>query len=129
MTSSRARWLHLIKLVHEEALCALFAHHEPLSVQEVERRNRIDALLAELPKDGAPKVRSTGRPAKAGFRARCNSDTWNEGVKDPELTTGKFYTVLDARVLVMNAETPEITVVGDSGVEVTRPKHVFHVVG
>jgi hypothetical protein len=58
------------------------------------------------------------------IRARCKTANWNEGMKDPSLTTGKFYPVLQ-KIQIMNNDDPWITVVGDDGIEITRPKGIF----
>ena len=64
--------------------------------------------------------------SKDQVRISCLTDTWKDGMKDPDLTRGKFYTLLDNNVLVMGGESM-FSFVGDSNVEVQRPKHIFKV--
>jgi hypothetical protein len=59
-------------------------------------------------------------------RAKCKIDTWNEHGKDPDLTHGRYYRVGDPNVIVMGHDSM-MTVVGDNGEEVTRPKHLFQI--
>jgi len=58
------------------------------------------------------------------MRIKCINARWRDGIKDPELTTGKFYPVLTSDLLVMGSE-PQYTLIGDSMNEITRPKHIF----
>jgi hypothetical protein len=44
--------------------------------------------------------------------------------RDPMLQKGKFYTVTDLEVYVMNEDTPYITVT-DGTHSITRPRHLF----
>jgi len=61
-------------------------------------------------------------------RIRCLNSVWKENLKDPDLTTGKFYDLLDASVFVMGEETM-FSFVGDNKVEIQRPKYLFQVFG
>lgn len=58
------------------------------------------------------------------IRIQCLKDVWKEGLKDPDLTKGKFYTLLDKDVLFMGGESM-YSFVGDNRVEIQRPKHLF----
>ena len=58
------------------------------------------------------------------IRIKCLNDTWKEGLKDPDLTKGKFYNLLDKDVPVMNGESL-LSFIGDNRVEVQRPKYLF----
>lgn len=58
------------------------------------------------------------------IRAKCVCNKWNEHGRDPELTKGKFYKVTDTNVFIMNADSA-LSLVGDHGDEITRPKHLF----
>jgi len=64
------------------------------------------------------------------MRAKCKDAKWKPGdnkgtfLKDPELTEGKFYEVIEENVRIMNEDT-HCTVVGDNLDEITRPKHIF----
>jgi hypothetical protein len=57
-------------------------------------------------------------------RIKCLNDTWKKGLKDPDLTKGKFYTLLDKDVPVMNGESL-YSFVGDNKTEIQRPKYLF----
>jgi hypothetical protein len=61
------------------------------------------------------------------MRARCKIAHNKEGLADPELTVGMFYVVNDTDLpaMAMDATESYVTVVGNSGVEVLRPKHQF----
>jgi len=60
------------------------------------------------------------------IRVKCINDRWNPNTseKDPELTKGKFYDVVNPNVPVYTGES-RLSVVGDSGDEVERPKYCF----
>jgi hypothetical protein len=62
------------------------------------------------------------------IRIKCISYVWKEGLKDPDLTTGKFYDLLDGSVFVMGEEAM-YSFVGDNKVEIQRPKYIFQVFG
>jgi hypothetical protein len=61
-------------------------------------------------------------------RAKCLKDHWvtvcGKPVKDPDITLGKFYPVIEQKVISMGADTM-MSVKGDMGEEVVRPKHLF----
>lgn len=59
-------------------------------------------------------------------KAKCKCDNKVDGLQDPEVTKGRFYKVIDSSVLIHGNEDPHISIVGNSGVEVTRPKHLFY---
>lgn len=61
------------------------------------------------------------------MRARCKIAHNKEGLADPELTVGMFYEVTDSDLpaMAMDATESYVAVVGNSGVEVMRPKHQF----
>lgn len=56
-------------------------------------------------------------------RVKCIMDH-KEGLKDPDLTKGKFYTILDPNVSVIGHESM-YSLVGDNGEQVERPKYLF----
>lgn len=60
------------------------------------------------------------------MRVRCKTERWLpwSDLPDPELTKGRYYTVLDSHVETIAGE-PRYSLVGDSGAEIQRPKHVF----
>lgn len=59
------------------------------------------------------------------MRVRCRTNRWHPSrCPDPELTTGRFYTVVDSNVSTMAGESL-YTLVGDSGEEIQRPKYAF----
>lgn len=58
------------------------------------------------------------------MRVRCINDHWNKNLKDPDLTQGKFYDVLDKNVLIMNQDT-HYSILGDNGEQIDRPKSIF----
>ena len=60
------------------------------------------------------------------IRAKCIKSRWNDAGKDPELTQGKFYRVTNENVPIMNDDSA-LSVVGDHGEEITRPKHLFKI--
>ena len=67
---------------------------------------------------------------KTSKRARCKDANWvptmglGRRLKDPDLTTGKFYDVIDDNIPVMGMDS-RCKVIGDNGEEITRPKHIF----
>jgi len=59
------------------------------------------------------------------MRVRCRTNRWHpSGRPDPELTTGAFYNILLPNVQTMAGESL-YSLVGDSGEEIQRPKHIF----
>ena len=58
------------------------------------------------------------------MRVKCVADHWKDGLKDPDLTKGKFYTILDPNVLVIGHESM-YSLVGDNREQVERPKYIF----
>lgn len=60
------------------------------------------------------------------MRAKCIVTCRHPGApKDPELTKGVFYTVIDTCVYTMADETPYITIRLQSGRCIDRPRHMF----
>jgi hypothetical protein len=63
-------------------------------------------------------------------RMKCLDSTWKfvngKSIKDPELTKNKFYRLTERNVQVMTKESM-VSLVGDSGEEITRPKHLFKI--
>lgn len=59
------------------------------------------------------------------MRLKCVNDHWKEGLKDPDLTKGRFYDSIDNNLMVLNHE-PMVTIFGDNREEVARPKWIFH---
>lgn len=57
-------------------------------------------------------------------RIKCIMDHWKDGLKDPDLTKGKFYTILDSNVQVIGHESM-YSLVGDNKEQIERPKHLF----
>jgi len=57
-------------------------------------------------------------------RLYCVKDVNQEDLKDPDITKGKFYNLLDKNVPVMGQEDM-YSFVGDNKVEIQRPKHLF----
>jgi len=53
----------------------------------------------------------------------CINDRENE-VKDPEITKDKFYKLVQVNVFIMESD-PWLSVIGDNGIEVSRPKTSF----
>lgn len=62
------------------------------------------------------------------MRAQCMTSVWNEHGKDPELTKGKFYKVIEKNVITMGNESM-VGLIGDSGEQIDRPKHIFRLLG
>ena len=58
------------------------------------------------------------------MRAKCLVDT-KEGIKDPEITAGRFYNVLETDVMVMGESDIRISIVGDKGIQIDRPGSWF----
>ena len=60
------------------------------------------------------------------MRAKCINPFNINGIKDPELSRDRFYIVKDDDVRTMAIEDqPLITVQGDSGADIDRPKSSF----
>ena len=59
------------------------------------------------------------------MRIKC-INAFKEGLKDPDITEGKFYNVIDPNVFVMGQELM-YSFVGDNDVEVSRPKQNFRI--
>lgn len=57
-------------------------------------------------------------------RAKCIAQDVVNGIIDNDITVGKFYDVYGTERVMGNPE-PYIVIVGDSGVEVSRPKRLF----
>jgi len=55
-------------------------------------------------------------------RAECFNENWRKTGKDPELTNGKIYEIVN---YVENIYDPCITIIGDLGTEIERPKWAF----
>jgi hypothetical protein len=64
------------------------------------------------------------------IRAKCIKDHWvtvgRKPIKDPDITVGKFYQVLEQKIISMGSDTM-LSVKGDLGEEIVRPKHLFKI--
>jgi hypothetical protein len=58
------------------------------------------------------------------MRLKCINSHWKEGLKDPDLTIHKFYDSINDNILILNGETM-LSLLGDNGEEVIRPKYIF----
>lgn len=65
------------------------------------------------------------------IRLKCVDDHWikdSPSVKDPEITRGRFYNLLNENVMIIGEE-PRYSLIGDQGMEIERPKHLFRRMG
>lgn len=58
------------------------------------------------------------------MRLKCINAHWKDGLKDPDLTHNKFYNLIQDNILVLNHEAM-LSVFGDNGEEIVRPKYIF----
>lgn len=62
------------------------------------------------------------------MRAKClNVEQATDKSKDPEVTAGMFYTVVQSSIQSIASPEPFISIVGNSGEEVQRPKRNFQI--
>lgn len=61
------------------------------------------------------------------MRAKCINNHNQDGVRDPELTHGKFYVVKNKNIQVTGSDVSFISVIGDKGNEIERPATYFQV--
>lgn len=54
----------------------------------------------------------------------CINDRDPNGIKDPEVTENKFYSLVQRNVYIMDRE-PQLSVIGDNGIEISRDKTSF----
>lgn len=57
------------------------------------------------------------------MKVKCINNRWKDGLIDPDVTKGKFYTVEDS-VMVMGSE-PMYVLIGNDGTEIHRPRYIF----
>jgi hypothetical protein len=63
-------------------------------------------------------------------RAKCLTHFNRDGIRDPEITRGRFYYVKDTNLHTTGInDQPFVTIKGNSGVDVERPASSFVIFG